>query len=322
MILRHTLGVECAIYYPSIVPPSAWLRQSLLYYDVVGSVVPDDFDEIAPADLLWLEEEGHYETIHADGLGRTETRRLLDEFLTLAAAIVPADDDVMASSVASLRYGKLPPLLSNRLADLGLLHSSDSRQELDSRLIGPLVCLLAKYATAAYEGADRTYSMHTLQKQAQDICHAPTGSPVQRVVSLTLTHVLPRPSSSTSYQDIVDFRQRHQLELAEFRLNAESAAAEYLSHGDTAVRSASRLRQQIELERDRIARAMRRKGWTVAFGSAIATALSLAAEQVSPTITPWVLSGVGPAVISAAVTEVRRGPSPKFSYLHLARENL
>jgi len=319
----HTERMECALFYPYVVPPSSWVKQSLLYYDVIGSVVHNRFMDDPPNDIAWLIDAGHYETVHADQLGRDAAVALVDEFIDVLAEFEQSGRGWLpdGAPLELVNYGKLPDLVENQLVDLGVLRGSAAGYLLQPRLLGPLICLLAKYAAVSFSVPSRHYSMHTTMTEAQDVCLSPLSAgsqAVQNVLAATLQSVLPVPGEQVPFDDILEFKDSHRRELLQLRANAEAVIASLLTRGEDVNRAVTLLLEQIELERLELSNEMRRAGWRGGFATAVVTVAAVAGAHLAPGATPWVLSGVGSSLYTTAVVPIRNRPAPRFSYLHQA----
>lgn len=88
---------RCVLYYPTIdVPAGGWLRQAVMYWDEIGSIVPQAYDDVTPrgqrysSDIQMLKAEGVFRPFNPEALKRlrnggsiikefeTELRTLLD----------------------------------------------------------------------------------------------------------------------------------------------------------------------------------------------------------------------------------------------------
>ena len=276
-----------------------------------------------PPDIAWLIEVGHYETVHADQLRRDAAAALVDEFIDVLAELERSGGTWLPDDgfLESVNYGKLPDLVESQLVDLGVLRKSAVGYLLQPRLLGPLICLLAKYAAVSFSVPGRHYSMHTTSVEAQDVCLSPLGSgssTVQNVLVATLQAVLPVPDERVAFDDILEFKDRHRQGLLQLRANAEAVIASLLGRGEDANRAATLLLEQIELERLELSHEMRRAGWRAGFATALVTAASVAGAHLAPGATPWIFSGVGTSAYTTAIVPIRNRPAPRFSYLHQA----
>lgn len=281
------------------------------------------FMDDPPPDIAWLVELGQYETVHADQLERDAAAALVDEFIDVLAAQEKVGRSWLPDTapLESLNYGKLPQVVENQLVDLGVLRESGTGYMLQPQVLSVLVCLLAKYAAVSFSVAGRHYSMHTTLSEAQDVCLSPVGSgsaAVQNVLAVTLRAVLPVPDDRVGFNEILEFKEAHRLDLLQLRANAEAVIAALLARGEDVDRSCTLLGEQIELERAEIQNMMRRAGWRTGFATALVTAAAVAAAHLAPGATPWVFSGIGPAALTAVTSASRRRPAPRYSYLHRA----
>lgn len=316
--------MECALFYPYVVPPTGWLKQSLLYYDVVGSVVHNGFMDDPPPDIAWLIEVGHYEAVYAGQLDRHAVAALIDEFIDVLAEYEQLGRVWLPEGglLESVNYGKLPDLVESQLVDLGVIRRSAVGYLLQPHLLGPLICLLAKYAATSFSVPGRHYSMHTTSGDAQDVCLSPLrvdSRTVQNVLAATLQTVLPVPDQRVAFKDILEFKNRHLKSLLQLRANAEAVIESLLTRGEDANRTATLLLEQIEFERLELSNEMRRIGWRAGFATALITAATVASAHLAPGAAPWVFSGVGTSAYTMAVAPIRNRPAPRFSYLHHAR---
>ena len=319
--LPHTHYMECALFYPYVVPPTGWLKQSLLYYDVVGSVVDNRFMDDPPPDIAWLVEVGQYETVHADQLGRVAAGALIEEFVDVLVGLERSGRKWLpdVGSLESVNYGKLPDLVETQLVDLGVLRPSETGYLLQPHLLSPLICLLAKYASISFSVPGRQYSMHTTLAKAQDICLSPLETRpevVRNVLAATLRSVLPIPDDRVGFDEILDFKAHYRPDLLRLRANAENFIASLLERGEDPGRVSTLLLEEIEVQRAELHRRMCRVGWKAGFATALVTAAGVTSAHLAQGATPWIFSGVGPFVFGMVITIIRDRPAPRFSYLH------
>ena len=70
------------LYYPTIqIKSSKWIKRTILYWDVIGSIVPYDFDypQYCLDDMLLLRDYGAYRPYHPEDLVGDDYE-LSDEF--------------------------------------------------------------------------------------------------------------------------------------------------------------------------------------------------------------------------------------------------
>jgi len=74
---------QTILYYPTIsVPSSRWLRQAILYWDEIGSIVPQRYDEteLIPytLDVQFLKDEGEFRSFRTDLIYRRQWSNVHD----------------------------------------------------------------------------------------------------------------------------------------------------------------------------------------------------------------------------------------------------
>lgn len=218
------------LYYPTItIPTGPWLRQALLYWDELGSIVPeDDFGRgnlIAYSpDIEWLKNEHVFRPFSPELIGRGGGT-VVDEFKS-----------ELLQTVKSANFRKLlPPArkrqfsarvhkdkVSHELYDL-LKARHLAKEKRDDRVWyyfeEPMALLymakMAKYLAAA------DYQPTVVGTDLRQYEHLNFGTTVLKngVVSLTASFlgILPVPREDVSLPDILDFKRRHADELLSFR---------------------------------------------------------------------------------------------------------
>ncbi len=312
------------MYYPSVVPPVPWMKQSLLYYDMIGSVAPNGFLDSAPKDIRSLVDRGLYEPIHGDQMPRSAVLALADDVFQVLVeqdlAEAPKRLDYGVDN--TLNYGKLPATVEELLLELGAARHANSRLLLRGAILNPLVCLLAKHATAAFSANDRQYSMHTLAPSAQGLAMDPLSTasgPTQFAVALTIRGVLPVPGPAVAWDQILRFRDDNRASLLRLRSSVESLMSDLAARGEPDSKKKALLSAEIEEERATLTDRMRSLAWEIASVATVATCVAAGGAALAPVATPWILGGIGTAVLTAVNTHVRGGPKPKYQYLHRAQ---
>jgi len=209
------------LYYPTIqIKSSKWIKRTILYWDVVGSIVPYDFDypQYCLEHMLLLRDYGAYRPYHPEDFVRNDTE-LCDEF----EAIRQSNEFKTLSGEYSFErrdfriyLPKVNPSLANRL-----LNSESVDQEgewlLFTQQEGMLyMSLLAKYL------ADGDHNSATVpgtdwggyQQLAVGI---PISGYLSAALSLRLDSVLPVPRESVPLKQILSFKGKRREELLEFR---------------------------------------------------------------------------------------------------------
>jgi hypothetical protein len=351
-------GAEIAVYYPTMVPPSKWLRYALLMYDEVASLVPQGFTEfevgngfrwkeIDPErnysdEFRWAVREGAWRPLSAwpnardesneSGLYRQEIASVLRHFERSRSTDGPYDS---RSGYSVVLKGKLNPDIYGALLDAGLGIRRDIGHGIDSLVVdkavlSAIMSITAKYVAWANDNIDTRFVPFT-----DDLTSASTSmdpSTLRRRVSaiesrnscrlLLLRNLIPTPADSVSLQEIIAYRREHRDELLSLRTALDDFANAVLESDDPvdALRSN---RSKIEQEVQEIYSAARKRKVSLVLGGLL-IATTGAYARMEPESLTWILSGVG-VTVTAKVVGLMTGGLPRptsspFSYVFGARE--
>ena len=218
------------LYYPTItIPTGPWLRQALLYWDELGSIVPrDDLGkrDLIPysPDLQWLENEHVFRPFSPELIGRGRGTVVNDFKSELLDTVKSADFRKLLPPVRKRQFSARihKDKVSHELYDL-LKNRHLAKEKRDDPVWyyfeEPMALLymakMAKYLAA--EDQQPTVVGTDLRQYE----HLNFGTSVLRngVASLTASFlgVLPVPREDASLADILDFKRRHADELLNFR---------------------------------------------------------------------------------------------------------
>jgi hypothetical protein len=223
------------LYYPSTrVPTTPWLRQVLLYWDEISSIVPHELEDNAffpiPYDVQYLQGEGEFRPIHPEMLVRSQND--FDEFHEELVAAVTSERFQRILPPASVRQFDSPihtDKVSDRaygfLADRGLVKPARDRDEyswldFESTTAKLYMGLLAKYL-ADYDS--RQYLPHltvpgTDRQDYEDLVFQGL-SPTKgfTCLAVSLRNGLPIPREDVALADIISFKRKRHDELRKFR---------------------------------------------------------------------------------------------------------
>jgi len=219
------------LYYPTIsVPTGNWLRQAILYWDEVSSIVPKSWDEgplIAyTPDIQFLKAEGEFRPIAPDELFKLNNYRIYEEF-----------EQEFKNIIESKFFRKLiPPQTKHNLTDniykdkishslvyKYLEHKGLAKRNKDSpkwylfenNTALLYMSLLAKYLAdidiqSTVVGTDR--------KEYESLIFI-EGKITKRFscIDARFRNILPIPSEENSFDDILRFKRKRKQELIYFR---------------------------------------------------------------------------------------------------------
>lgn len=227
---------QTILYYPNInIEDGRWLRNALLYWDNISSIVPYDNYLDLSNELLFLQNSGIYQPIYPQDLFNSE---YADEFcnsfirrLSLYEKNQNKNHIENANTIARIHknkiyahvlrnlihYKKLPPYLLDYFADKKYINNchADGWIEIDAKIAQIYMRTLAEYSIKCSNkdivlGTDKVTNSRELYHSARQrldtqCCH------------LNIINCLPQPSTDTSFEEILDFKNRRSDELTAFR---------------------------------------------------------------------------------------------------------
>lgn len=334
---------QTILYYPTIdIQDGMWLRNAALYWDGVSSIVPyENYAALSP-ELLYLESRGLYSPIYPHELFHSE----YGEAFTNAAisrlrrcqrdAASPLRETRPArihapSLYTDIDYRKIPSALWGWLLDRRLVKKSgrDGWIEMDSRACAIYMRTFAEYAVKC-RAEDMVIGTDLPRHQFE--LYTRTG-PRQSAacLSIRLNDCLPQPSMETGFEELLDFKARHQGEFQEFRARLrdfESALA-VCENEEELRRETEKFKEAWQLSLTRAEKMFTRERISFTFGtlsalvsaaSAAGTAESLLSLRGRPLASAALFGGaaavsVGREFVNYRNRVSRQRGSAGFSYL-------
>jgi len=207
------------LYYPAIVIQNIqWIRQSILYWDSIGSIVPRGMERFLrdSDDTQILMDQGLYKIYQPDAYVQTN-ERLAREF-----EIALEDKPFIESLPWEDRYNgwiyekKFTPDLIENLEQRSIAIRRGNKVYMPQSIVSLYMSLLAKHMANDDVNAITTPS-------TDDTDSLPFAFPSidgedrMNVMNLSLHNVLPVPAEDTSLINIIKFKQRRKDELLQFR---------------------------------------------------------------------------------------------------------
>ncbi|MBY0097313.1 DUF6236 family protein [Mesobacillus maritimus] len=221
------------LYFPRIeIPDGEWLRNSLLYWDDISSIVPEtpeySNNSLSP-ELDYLLSVGEYRPLNPGKLLQTE--KLKEEFETeltsklrdyLSNIKIEKNNWINHSSSYHIYRDKLTYKMIQLLKNEGVLSEGNSEEWVSvEEQVGYLyMSLLAKYLAKIDKnhtviGTDQAgYYNFTYPTISSSSTENHKGTPI---LSNQLNNILPTPVGDVPFEEIVDFKKRHRDELLQFR---------------------------------------------------------------------------------------------------------
>jgi hypothetical protein len=346
---------EGVLYFPYIsVPRNAWFTRVLLYWDEVGSIVPErhaqDLSRVS-AFMRDLVGAGLVRPIVPENFDRWLWRAIEPflEFVDSDPEIVRRAALGFGSEAASrggsepgtsmqIHRGKLGLVLGDQLQDRGLARPAGNGRrrgdwlEVESRTATAYMAYLSA-TLGAIEDVEMDPITDTLGSLTA-FSRAEPASPMQLAAELrmgVLESVLPGPADSISVSTLVRFKERHGELLGRFRRHIESSLLELAVIPDADVREAKRsiLTADLQDQLAEIQGQMRPKWTKLVFGTLcsvlgaaipVGTAAATGAFPVAAAGLPGLMNAVYSA--QTAVRSSGKARKDPLAYAALAQEHL
>uniref|UniRef100_A0AAU3I5A3 DUF6236 family protein n=1 Tax=Streptomyces sp. NBC_01393 TaxID=2903851 RepID=A0AAU3I5A3_9ACTN len=312
-------------------PPMTWLKQSLLYWDHLCAIVPDNFWDDPDPTLVWLADQGLFEPLVIDNLSTSAMSDFQSEVKKVAKLAkrgrlhVPS----IAENIDFFHLGKLPYAIEEELRSNSLIRDSAQGHLLTHKeLVWCILGLAAKHLSRDFTMGDRHYAVHTDSAAFARLAFKPfpdeTSAPGS-VIQIVLRDLLPVPDESVAFDDVVEFKEAHRQELLHFRRALDSLHVSLNEELAGNPGAAAGVRDEFEMILMDLKSAFRRRRlafMTIGVSVLVGMALGSVAPALTATIS-WQMGGFGVGLLGAASTQVRDVPRiGDFSYLYRARREL
>lgn len=227
---------QTILYYPNInIEDGQWLRNALLYWDNISSIVPyDNYGDLS-SELLFLQNSGIYKPIYPQDLFFSEyanefcntiVKRIsrYEEGQYQRFSIVKSKktrihkEKIYAPALHTLiHYNKLPPDLLDYFTDRKYIndYNTDGWMEIDGKIAQIYMRTLAEYSIKC---SDKDIVLGTDKAaNSQEIYCSTRHRRDTQCCYLNIINCLPQPSTDTSFEEILDFKNRRADELNAFR---------------------------------------------------------------------------------------------------------
>ena len=227
---------QTILYYPTInIQDSAWLRNAILYWDEVSSIVPyENYLDFSP-ELLYLQELGVYKAVYPKELFFSEfAEDFCDSIVRRISAYEtrPINGRIQKGRVRVhknkiyapalyelIHYRKLPPQLLDYFGDKKYIndYSTDGWMEMDSKIAQIYMRTLAEYSIKCSSkdivlGTDTSTHNREIYSPSRNRWDQET-----QCCKINIENFLPQPSMDVSFEDILEFKSKRKDELNAFR---------------------------------------------------------------------------------------------------------
>ena len=231
---------QTILYYPGInIQDGTWLRNAILYWDEVSSIVPYENYPDFSSELLYLQELGVYKAIYPKELFFSE---FAEDFCDCIVKRISAYDRSKTRTIDNviqnrrvrvhknkiyapvlhelIHYGKLPSKLLDYFTDKKFIndYNTNGWMEIDSKIAQIYMRTLAEYSIKC---SDKDIVLGTDNfTHSREIYYGPFRNRIDlqtQCCKINIENCLPQPSMDVGFEDILDFKIRRKDELNAFR---------------------------------------------------------------------------------------------------------
>lgn len=229
---------QTILYYPKIdIQDGRWLRNAILYWDEVSSIVPyENYADLSP-ELLYLQNLGIYNAVYPQDLFFSEfseefcdtiVKRIKHSDYSVAKSPYPGRNEhvrvhknkIYAPVLHELiHYKKIPPNILSIFEEKRFVNdfNADGWMEIDSKAAQIYMRTLAEYSIKCSDkdivlGTDTATHNREIYSNARN-----RTDPKTQCCKINIEECLPQPSMDVSFEDILEFKDRRKDELLAFR---------------------------------------------------------------------------------------------------------
>lgn len=227
---------QTILYYPTInIQDGSWLRNAILYWDEVSSIVPyENYPDFSP-ELLYLQELGVYKAVYPQELFLSEFAEDFCDSVLKRISVYEArttnygtpkgrawvhKNKIYAPALHELiHYRKLPSQLFDYFNDKRYIHdyNTDGWMEIDSKIAQIYMRTLAEYSIK-YSSKDIVLGTDTSTHSREIYSSSRNRADLQaQCCKININNCFPQPSMDVSFEDILEFKNRRKDELIAFR---------------------------------------------------------------------------------------------------------
>lgn len=221
---------QTILYYPNInITDGQWLRNALLYWDNISSIVPyRNFEGLSP-ELLYLKEEGSYTPIYPQDLFKSNYNSDFEEMFIKklenyeksksSKRVKIHKNKIQSPELSSLIHNtKIPSKLYRILDNKNYIndYDSDGWMEVDEKIAQIYMKTLAQFSIKS-SNKDIVLGTDTESKRREVYTNTWNYRVDSQCCEINIINCLPQPSPDTSLEDIIVFKTQRKDELQAFR---------------------------------------------------------------------------------------------------------
>lgn len=229
---------QTILYYPKIdIQDGKWLRNAILYWDEVSSIVPyENYADLSP-ELLYLQSLGIYNAVYPQDLFFSE---FAEDFCDTIVRRIKYSDYSLAGNPCSgrtrharihknkiyapalhelIHYKKIPPNILSIFEEKRFVNdfNADGWMEIDSKVAQIYMRTLAEYAIKC-SSKDIVLGTDTATQNREIYNSVRNRNDTQsQCCRINIENCLPQPSLDVSYEEILEFKNKRKDELRVFR---------------------------------------------------------------------------------------------------------
>lgn len=228
---------QTILYYPTIdIQDGTWLRNALLYWDNISSIVPyENYSDFSP-ELLYLQEHEVYKPVFPQDLFYSEYATDFTETIVTKLEHYSKSVDLSRMRLSNrptvrmhrnkiyapalhelIHYRKISPELLDFFSDKRFINDFNCGgwMEIDAKVASIYMQTLAEFIVKCYSediviGTDQ----HKHERQFYTSAKPRKNT---ACISLSLDNCLPQPTMNVGFEEILDFKKQHKEDFAEFR---------------------------------------------------------------------------------------------------------
>lgn len=217
---------QTILYYPKInIKDGQWLRNALLYWDNISSIVPYANYKNISSDLCFLKNLGVYEAIYPHTLLSSEYAIHFEE--TVIKRILKYEEDSKKVSInygrrihnhyELMHYKKMSPHFYKYLEEKNYIKENriTGWAKVDKKIAQIYMRTLAEFSIKC-SGKDIVLGTDNISNN-REIYGSTMYQNDSRCCHLNIIKCLPQPSCETSFEDILEFKLRRKDEFEAFR---------------------------------------------------------------------------------------------------------
>ncbi len=224
------------LYYPTIkIEDGMWLRNALLYWDNVASIVPnEEYEEQNSIEVEYLKSAGIYKPVYPQEL--LDNSRANDAFYKQIKSYIRTYNLIknnkydikqpvpaMMISRSKMNEDLCEHMLKNEIA----IEANDEEWlAMDKRFARRYMSILARYLSSLHEDMEIGTDIESVFLNPYAYSFSSSGRSYQGVeekmyLDMVIQNVLPVPNMDVSLQEVIDFKMEHQDKLRCFRHRLE-----------------------------------------------------------------------------------------------------